>query len=456
MPQFKNPDQARDYLIMAFKEIITKMENAKTPEDKIKIMKEFDMTQFTAEDQLLNGKKVVEYQEYQNAKSLVYDFFNWIETQKGINIFKASHEEPFFNEMHGNKTLMVAMLIQVLNVLPQELQAYFILNIFRTTYELNFKNITLILNAHLKKQNKKTNDFYYIDTIKTEFGDYPKIDELIKYFKNDIRNPVAHENWFVKDGWVWTKNKGQEEKQDMLEISKEIYNLFYFRVALSTYLLEKYKDFAKNKDITSEQVSKFIESIKNKLNELEKDKKEPIKDNGEITPQQLFDDINRIKKTGDTRLLILFLHLYAEHFINKIALEKRVKGKIREKVKNLISQKIIDDDIYEIWDLLYDLRNRLVHDLRPDQKLLKRWIEDFKMPFRASRTDGADKIFLENLKQYSPWDRVQVYCIPAIINLFKKLKELRKEKLDYDIQIEWNTAMNLIGFKFVKIEENEN
>jgi hypothetical protein len=130
--------------------------------------------------------------------------------------------------------------------------------------------MTLILHEHLKKQNKKTNDFYYIDTFKTEFNDYSKIDDLLNYFKNDIRNPIAHENWFVKDGWVWTKNKGVEKKQDMLEISKQIYNLFYFRVALSTYLLEKYKDFAKNKNITPEEITKLIEGIKKKLKELEK------------------------------------------------------------------------------------------------------------------------------------------------------------------------------------------
>ena len=121
----------------------------------------------------------------------------------------------------------------------------------------------------------------------------------------------------------------------------------------------------------------------------------------------------------------------------------------------MIEQKVIDTDLYEIWDLLYDLRNRLVHDLRPDQKLLERWIEDFKMPFRSTREDGVDNLFLENLKQYSPWDRVQIYCIPVIINLFKKLKELRKEKLEYDIEIHWNTQLNILGFKFVNLEENK-
>jgi len=269
MPQFTDPNQAKDYLIGVFKELIKNIEEAKTHREKVKIMKEFNMIQFSAEDQPLNNKKVKDYPEYQKAKSIVYDFFDWIESQKGINVFKASHDDKFFNEMHGEKTLMIPMLIQMLPSLPIQLQAYFILNIFRTTYELNFKNMALILHKHLEKQNKKTSDFYYLGTFKTEFDDYPKIDELIDYFKNDIRNPIAHENWFVKSGWVWTKNNGIEKRQDMIEISKQIYELFYFRVALTTYLLGKYKDFAKDKDITPEQVTKFIGGIKIKLGELE-------------------------------------------------------------------------------------------------------------------------------------------------------------------------------------------
>lgn len=269
IPQFTDPDQAKSYLIEVFKKLIKEIEEARTHKGKVRIMKEFNMAQFNAEDQLLNNKKVRDYPEYQKAKSLVCDFFNWIENQKGIDLFKVSHTDKFFNEMQGNKTLMIAMLIQILNFLPQELQSYFILNIFRTTYELNFKNMTLILHEHLKKQNKKTSDFYYMDTFKTEFNDYPKIDELIGYFKNDIRNPIAHESWFVKNDWVWTKNKGIEKKQDMIEISKQIYELFYFRVALSTYLLEKYKDFVRNKNITPQHISKFINGIKIKLKELE-------------------------------------------------------------------------------------------------------------------------------------------------------------------------------------------
>jgi hypothetical protein len=269
IPSFTSAEQAKEYLIKSFREVINKIEGAKTHGEKVKVIKEWDMTQYSAEDQPLENKPVKDYPEYQKAKTLVYDFFNWVESQKGVNIIKATHEDPFFNEMSGNKTLMIAELIQMLPYLPVELQAYFVLNIFRTTYELNFKNLTLILNEYLKRQNKKTSDFYYMDDFKTEFADYTKMNDLLEYFKNDIRNPVAHENWFIKNEWVWTKNKRIEKKEDMLEISKQIYELFYFRVALSTFMLEGYRKHTKDKSMSTEQVSKFVEGIKQKIQEIE-------------------------------------------------------------------------------------------------------------------------------------------------------------------------------------------
>jgi len=269
MPQFTDPNQAKSYLVGVFKKLIKDIEETKTHQEKVKIMEEFNMTQFTAEDQPLGDKTVKDYPEYQKAKNLVYDFFKWIEENKKIDLLKAMHEDPFFNESQGVKTMLIAMTLQILQAVSTEMQVYLVLNIFRTTYELNFKNMTLILNEVFKKEGKQTKPFYYIDTFENEFVDYPRLDEVKNYFKNDIRNPIAHEDWFVKNGWLWTRHKGLEKKQDMMEISKQIYELFYFRVALSTYLLGKYKDFAKDKDITPQHVSKFIEGIKTKLKELE-------------------------------------------------------------------------------------------------------------------------------------------------------------------------------------------
>lgn len=75
----------------------------------------------------------------------------------------------------------------------------------------------------------------------------------------------------MKNGWVWTKNKGQEQRQDMVEVSKQIYELFYFRVALSTYLLEGYRNYAKEIQVTPKQVDDFIKGIRVKIKEIKED-----------------------------------------------------------------------------------------------------------------------------------------------------------------------------------------
>ena len=269
MPSFTNENDAREFLINFFEDFLKKIEEEKCFEKKVEIFREFNMSDFNAEGQLLNGKPIRDCQDYQITKSLIINFFNWLEQNKNINVFNASNADNFYNQMYGEKTLMVAKLIQLISSLPQDLQIYFILNIYRTTYELNFKNMCLLIDQSRTNRGVNVSE-YSIQNLEDEFRDYPKIEEIMKYFKNDLRNPIAHEDWFIKNNWVLTRNKKDENKKDLQEISMQIYDLFYFRVALTTYLLEQFPNFMKNIKITNEQISKFVENIKLKLNELKK------------------------------------------------------------------------------------------------------------------------------------------------------------------------------------------
>ena len=177
--------------------------------------------------------------------------------------------------------------------------------------------------------------------------------------------------------------------------------------------------------------------------------------NEEITPKELFEDIKYIQELKDPRLLVLFLHLYIEHFINQVSREKRIKAAgIMKKTEELSSRKIIDKDLASIVDLINDLRNQLIHNLRPDQKLLERWINDFEAPFKPAREDAP--IVLSEIKKFGIWEKIQIYSIPVVINLFKKLKELRNEKLDYDIVLAWNSKEDIWWFKYEKIGDKTN
>jgi len=172
---------AKEQLIEKFEKIIQNIKKAKSLEEKKRLMAEGIKLQFNIEEQILNTKKIKDYPEYQKCKELIYDFFNWVENRIRINIFEATYEDKFFNEVHIERTLTIASLLQILNFLPIELQAYFVLNIFRTTYELNFKNMTLILHKCRKRGSNSGKRFYSLDDFKSEFKDYPK------YFVLEIR-----------------------------------------------------------------------------------------------------------------------------------------------------------------------------------------------------------------------------------------------------------------------------
>jgi len=267
MPAFTNSQDVIQFMIEFFDDYLKKLKSAGSPQEQIRIFQELDMLQFGAEEQILNGQKIKDNPDYQKAKEIVFDFLDWVHKTRNIDIVDVSHKDKFFNELQGGRTLLIAQLIQNIKEMPIELQEYFLMNIFRTTYELNFKNMELILHeVFIKKE--KIKDYYDLSDFKNEFADYLRFNEILDYFKNDIRNPIAHENWFVKNGRLWTKNKAEEKKRDFMEISKEIYTIFFFRVAVVTYLMSHYKDFAKSIKIKPEEIKVKIENLEKKINEL--------------------------------------------------------------------------------------------------------------------------------------------------------------------------------------------
>ena len=60
--------------------------------------------------------------------------------------------------------------------------------------------------------------------------------EIKKYFSNDIRNPIAHDNWYSKGEIIYIKIDGKVEIKPVTEIITEIFNLFFFLTALRTNL----------------------------------------------------------------------------------------------------------------------------------------------------------------------------------------------------------------------------
>lgn len=268
IPNFSSEREARDFLINFFEEFLDRIEKAPTIEEKIKLFKELNLSSLGLEEQILNGKPIKDNPDYQLTKSLLLDFLNWLENEKKINIFEASNQDVFYNNMYGERTLLIAKIIQLLHSFEGDLKIYLILNIYRTTYELNFKNMCFFISSSREKRQVNKSDFYSFENFKNEFEGYPKIHDLLTYFKNDIRNSISHEDWFFKNGGLHLKNNNVEIERNLEDVTNQIYNLFYFRVALTNYLLDKFNNFMKSKELNEEIINKTLQGIKLKIYEL--------------------------------------------------------------------------------------------------------------------------------------------------------------------------------------------
>lgn len=173
----------------------------------------------------------------------------------------------------------------------------------------------------------------------------------------------------------------------------------------------------------------------------------------EITPEQLLNDMRYAQKLEDSRLIILFLHLHIEYFIRKLCKEKRILGRrpIKEQAKLLTETGVVEKPILGIIELVCDLRNELIHNLLPDLAQIERWIKDFNpadIKFDASPILTEEKI-KEIVASTPPLSRLQLYTIPIIVQLYRRLKEVRNEEIDFDIQIYLET-IRTFNFNFLK------
>jgi hypothetical protein len=141
--------------------------------------------------------------------------------------------------------------------------------------------------------------------------------------------------------------------------------------------------------------------------------------------------------------MILYLDLYVEHFINELAKHNKIKSiSIKDKAKDLIASGVIEKKYADVIVLLCDIRNRMIHDLRPDFPLLEKWIYEFVPAI------DMDDAFSKAFAKLTPWSRVQLYAIPTIFYLFKKARQIKKEAVKHDIRI--RLVRDSFVFEFVK------
>jgi hypothetical protein len=264
MPQFKSLDEAKDYFSEKISEVLRKIEGAKTPEEKLEYYLEFISKEFELEVQVLGNVQIKDIKEYQDIKKVVFDFLTKIEQNFKVNFFIELNKDQFETDNINYKLPLMVPLINLTQTLPLESKDYILLNLFRTTYELNLKPLKTILKSVLIKEGKKLfNGINFWQIFMKEFN-YPEAQGIRDFFINDIRNPIAHEDWFLdKGGNIKLRdNQGQIVSYNDNQISLEIHKLFFLRVAITSYLMKSSMEFTKSKITTKEEIDNLIEGFK--------------------------------------------------------------------------------------------------------------------------------------------------------------------------------------------------
>jgi ribosomal protein S8 len=263
-PSFKDYEEADEFMYKRFRDALNRLKNANTHEERISALKSSNLIEgINFEEILVGDRKIKDYEEYQRVKKLVFNFFNFITEERKINLIQAFYKDNFHSSVENFTMILIGDLFKTLQTINNEkVQSYLILNIFRTIYELNLKDTFFIYKEILEKKNKeakKASDYSFRD-LEIEFMDYPEIEKIAEYFRNDLRNPIAHEEWFLNEKIVYMRNKEEIKKYDLDIIASEIHELLFFRVAVLSCLMKNY-DKIVEKINTPEQIKALIKNL---------------------------------------------------------------------------------------------------------------------------------------------------------------------------------------------------
>ena len=269
---FKTEEEADTFLIKIYEEIIEKIEQTSSYTEKEKILKEFDILKLNSENALFGAEKIKDNEDYKKTKKIIYKFLEWIEKERKVDVFKIIYKDSFYIKNQNFKFPLIANLLKLIPQSKLEVKVYLILNTFRTTYELNLRNLIVILDNLLRNSGRPTKKFYEFKDFYEEFSDYLNIQDIKKYFANDIRNPIAHEDWILENNLIKMKDKGIEKSFSIRELSSQIYELFFFRVAIQSYVMEGCKRLIETKNLTPQQIDSMIDIFKEKIEDIKNKK----------------------------------------------------------------------------------------------------------------------------------------------------------------------------------------
>ena len=191
------------------------------------------------------------------------------------------------------------------------------------------------------------------------------------------------------------------------------------------------------------------------------------------TLKEFIDSLNHVKELNvDSRFKILFLQLYAEHYVNEILLnlvDKESIGKeiieeisFPKKLKILKKIKVLNDQTEDVLTILSGLRNLAVHKLVISDKEINNKLKERKLGFNYIIDKMGEKfinIDLEQMykdKKLTEFSQLEVSSVLVIGILYSKLKMINKEEVDYYISPELEEGKPFVILKLhQKVEEEK-
>ena len=182
-------------------------------------------------------------------------------------------------------------------------------------------------------------------------------------------------------------------------------------------------------------------------------------ENYTITPNELLNDLKRISSTNDVRILILYLDLYMEYFVNAIY-KKKIKNetekcntcsryieiKFKDKVDKLSDIGLIKKEHKhdEVIKIIYDLRCKLIHNLQPDFRWLKRKVQEHK-PDIQERIPLISKYW----DKTDPWIKIQLMAFPSVTALYQEHEKVCGRDPKYTIRFLINPEATMVKMEII-------
>jgi hypothetical protein len=163
------------------------------------------------------------------------------------------------------------------------------------------------------------------------------------------------------------------------------------------------------------------------------------------TIQDLAAELSSLQNTEDKVFPLLKSFLYSEHFAAKLCKENNIDTthtfvcnkcgnvtgskqlSLNGMISSLIDKNILDQDSLEIFKLLNEIRNKLIHNISPNTDEIIQWIGTFRPP--------ANDAIQQIINKANVWLRFYLCLIPAIANLYSKTKEahIRLDSIEHNI-----------------------